>query len=294
MTTLEAIVNNTTYNLSLGEPFALIDSDDGMAPVQRITTQGPQQHGDTDIDFRLDALSWPLGLLMYASSIAEHYTNRKLALRIFRPSRVPIQMRWTLDNGDVRQIDCHVNGKMTFGSRERRGFAQRFVVPLRAANPTFYDPDRKFVSFGIAVSGSVFGFPIGFAISFGEASSIDTTKTIAYAGSWREYPVIEIAGPLTNPVITNLSTGDVLDLTGTTVALGDTYTIDCRPGYKSVKDAAGVNRIAALSDTSDLASFSLEADPDVSGGLNDIRVTGTSATSATQIYLRYYERYLGI
>lgn len=120
------------------------------------------------------------------------------------------------------------------------------------------------------------------------------SKTIAYAGSWRAYPVVTIEGPITDPVLTNTSTGDKLDFTGTTISSGDTYTIDCRYGFKTVKDAAGTNKIADLSSDSDLATFHLAPDPEVSSGNNALTLTGTGTDANTEVTVAYNERHVGL
>jgi hypothetical protein len=294
MTTLDLIhPNGTTYSLSDGNPFALLDEEMGMADVRRITDRGPLQHGDSDIDFRLEPTTYVVGLLMYAASISEHYDNRALTLRIFRPSNTPLKLRWTLDNGDVRQIDMHISGRLVFGSKERGGFTQRFVVPLRAADPTFYDPSQQAVTYGVGGGSGGFVVPVVVPLGVG-ASTVNQTKTILYAGTWRDYPIVLITGPITNCVITNTTTGDKLDFTGVAISAGTTYTIDCRPGRKTVTDGAGTSHIDQLSDDSDLQTFSLEADPEAPGGNNSITVTGSAATTATEIYLQFYNRYVGI
>lgn len=291
MTTLELLhPDGSTYSLSDGAPFALIDEEMGMSDVRRLTDRGPLQHGDSDLDFRLEPTMYPLGLLMLATSISEHYTNRALALRLFRPSKTPLKLRWTLDNGDVRQLDAHVHGRIVFSGRERRGFTQRFVVPLRAADPTFYDPEQRSQSFGITAGGS--GWTIPWAVPWGiGAATLDHTVTITYPGTWETFPIITVQGPITDCVITNEASGDVLDLTGITIDPGETYTIDLRQGRKVMTDQSGTR--VALADGSDLATWSLLPDPEALDGLNSINVTGTSVTTETQIYIRYYHRYIG-
>jgi hypothetical protein len=173
------------------------------------------------------------------------------------------------------------------------GYSQLAVVELRAADPTFYDPTALGYTFGVNAGTLGWAYPITFPEGFG-SSTVNQTRAITYNGTWRTYPVVLIKGPITNPVITNTTTGDKLDFTGTTVNSGTTYTIDCRPGVKSVLDQAGASQIAALTDDSDLATFSLEADPEAPGGINTITVTGSAANATTEVYLQYYERYIGI
>lgn len=295
MTTLTATVGGATYTLhDIAGSLQWIGEDGwGMAPARRITDRGPLQHGDSDIDFRLEPRVGMLKLLAPASSMAGHWTIRSTLLQIFRPSNVAIQLLWGLDNGSQRQIDVHYAGDLSFASESRLGFTQTAVVQLRAADPTFYDPALQNVIYGVGGGGGAWAIPWAIPWSIGSAT-VDQTRSIVYAGSWRAYPVIVITGPLNSAVITNNTTGDKLDLTGYNIAALDTLTIDCRSGVKTVVDAAGANKIDKLSDDSDLQTFSLEAAPEAPGGVNSIRVTGSAATSATEINLQYLTRYVGI
>lgn len=292
MPILDVTVGGETTVLSDGNPFALLSADAGMADVLRITERGPQQHGDSDIDFRLNPSLFPLGLIAYASDIGTHFDVRDRALRLFRPSRTPLVLRWTLENGSVRALDCHVAGRLAFNSADMRGFTQRFVVPLRASDPTLYDPTQQAVTYGVGAGSTGWSFPLSFPAGFG-SSTVNQTRAIVYPGSWRTFPVITITGPIVNPVITNLTTGDKLDFTGITIAALNTYTIDLAYGRKTVVNQLGVNKIADLTSDSDLATFALEAAPEAPGGVNTIQVTGSGANTNTEIYLRYYPRYVG-
>lgn len=294
-TIVKAVRGGVQTNLSDGT-LCWVEASDGlgMTPLHRLTERGPQQQGDSDVGFRLDPRSIKHVFGAQADSMAGLYALRGHLLRLFKPSSVPLSLLYELPTGDVRQIDVVLAGDLELPSGDRSGFYQKVGVTFRAADPTFYDPEMKAVIFGVGGSGTTgLTFPATFPWSFG-ASTIDTTKAVAYVGDWATFPVIEIDGPIANPVITNLTVGAKLDLTGVTIAAGDSYIIDCRYGFKTVVDAAGVNRIDKLSDDSDLATFRLEADPDAPGGVNSIRVQGSGATSATEIFIRYYNRYVGI
>lgn len=117
------------------------------------------------------------------------------------------------------------------------------------------------------------------------------SKNIAYEGDWDSYPVIEIVGPITNPIITNTGTGDTLDFTGGTVGSADIWTIDTRYGRKSVLSGT-TSVVQYLSDDSDLAAFRMVPDPLVTGGTNTISVSGSATTGSTTISLSYFKRYV--
>ena len=105
---------------------------------------------------------------------------------------------------------------------------------------------------------------------------------------------VRITGPITDAVITNNATSEKLDFTGTTIAAGDYYEIDCRYGYKTVVDSTGANQIADLTSDSDLVSFHIAPDPEVGGGINSITITGTSITAATTAFVSGKTRLIGV
>src|SRR5262249_20817875 len=103
--TLEAIVGSTTYDLTDDSMVLWVGEDGvGMPDVRRITESSPQQQGNPDIDYRLEPRIFHESFLIAPESLSAQYDRRKSALRVFRPSLMPIKLRWTLDNGDVRQI----------------------------------------------------------------------------------------------------------------------------------------------------------------------------------------------
>lgn len=110
--------------------------------------------------------------------------------------------------------------------------------------------------------------------------------TVTYSGNMDEYPILTVRGPITSPIITNGSTGDVLDFTGYTVADGTSITINCQYGYKTVVDSAGVNRIDKLTTDSDLSTWRFV------NGTNSIGLAGSSTGANTGLSVSYYNRYL--
>src|SRR3990167_10340530 len=117
------------------------------------------------------------------------------------------------------------------------------------------------------------------------ASTIDASTPVTYAGTWRSQPsLIRITGPITEFVLTNETTSD--DITakaGVTIAAGDYYDIDCRYGVATVVDSLGANKVANLTDTSELTTFHLAPDPDAPGGINVLSLTGSGVTSVTLV-----------
>jgi phage-related protein len=125
------------------------------------------------------------------------------------------------------------------------------------------------------------------------ASTIDTSQSATYAGSFLSYPIIRITGPITDCIITNTSTGEILDFTGLTIAAGDYREIDCSFEHKTVVDSSGVNKLSDLVEGSDLATFHIADDLEVLSGVNSISVSGSAVTLATRIDITYFTRFIG-
>lgn len=117
--------------------------------------------------------------------------------------------------------------------------------------------------------------------------------SIVYPGDWQEYPVIRIDGPISDPVLTNASTGETLDFTGYTIGSGDYYEIDTRYGYKAIRNSGGDNKIGQMSSDSDLETFHLAPDQEVAGGVNILSLSGTATGSSTGVAIYHYNRYTG-
>lgn len=288
----QAIVADTTYTLNDGAPFSLISAANiGMAPVRRLSERGPYQHGDSDTGFRLEPRVITLALFANADTLAEMDTHRATLQTAFRPRSTPIKLRATRDDGAIRQIDAYTLNQLDWphGGDDRIGASQRMAVQLRCPDPAWYDP----TSFSLvlsSISNSTRGYPIPMMVPNVQTpgSAIDGTDTISYTGTWPDYPIVYLVGPLTDPVLTHVTLGLTLDFTGVTIASGKTYTIDLRYGYKTVTDGDGANAIDELTADSDLAEFRLEP------GDNDINLVASSATSASGARLLYTLRYAGL
>lgn len=295
-TTWQAIVGATTYNLDDGSPFHREAATGlGIATVRRLFQQGPLQHGHTDRGYRMDPRYIFLTLYFNAATRAAADTNRDTLAEIFKPlTSIPIKLKVTRDDGAIRQINCFTEGVIDLPAQypDRISQYQRVLVPLKAASPLWYDPSFVNLQFESVIGGTE-GFQIPMEIPWDQASGsvIDATETITYTGNFREFPTIRITGPATDATITNVTTGETLDFTGTTISGGDYYDIDL--AAHTVKDSSGTNKIADLTSDSDLGTWHLATHPEATDGENDIQVEITSdATTATRVSITYYNRYV--
>lgn len=264
----------------------------GMHTNARLTESGPQQDGESDLGFRIQPRIAQIALLLIGTSRDDLYLRKQSLMDIFSPSDTAIQLRWTLPSF-TRQIDAHAVS-LEFDSSGTEGFTQRGVAVLRCPKGVFYDPTASAQTFNLGGGTDSYAIPHSVPHAVG-ASDLNSTQTVFNLGNAKSFPhLIRINGPITDPVITNQETGYKLDLTGVTIATGQYYDIDLRFGFKTVKDHTGVSKISELSDDSDLSLWSLLSKSEKSDGSNSILVTGSSVTEETDIFISWYNNYLGV
>ena len=256
------------------------DQGFGLAPLHRITTRGPLQNGDSDIDFRLDPriLQIPLVVKNDSSTAprARHYSIREALLKIFNPnSSGVLRVRiGTTDGVTATVIDYQINVKVLGGLTfdvDPTSYNVRTVVQLRADDPTWYDAT----------------LPAGVVRTYNDVN-VGGTQSFVIPGNWPTFPIIRINGPMKDTDITNNTTGQGIKIFGT-IAAGAWYEIDLSYGKKTVVDNLGVNRISDVSIFSNLATWSLVP------GNNTIAITSTIATAASSdTVFTYFPRFTGI
>lgn len=288
------IIGSTNKDLDDRENgFYLLGQDGfGVPAFHRIEERGPLQHGVTDRGYRLDARTINLILGIKGSDLTDFWYKRSEIIELFKPINTAGKLRWEY-GGVVRQIDGYLIGGLEFSDSERDYLFQSSAVSIKCPDPTWYDPSLRIVVFSLGGGSDTMEIPLAIPLTVG-ASSINVSSQIVTNGTVRSYPIVNIAGPITDCKITNQISGDKLDFTGYTIPAGTTITIDLRYGYKTVTDHLGNNQIDKLTKDSDLVSFCIETAPIAPGGSNSVVVSGTGITEATEIKVTFYDRYMGI
>lgn len=287
---------NTWYNISNQSPafpvHYLGDENFGMAPLHMITSRSPVQHGDTTLDFRLDPRILQIPLLVECNTLQEQYDQRNYLLQLFKPSNNDSALIVEYPDGRQRVITTRVLGGLDFNMETSAGYSIRAVVKLRCSDPTWYNPQENTLPIATA-EGTPTAYPKAYPVTYGTGFGIP--YSINYDGTWLSYPIITVTGPVTNFSLTNTSSGQNITVTtGTVIAAGTSWRFDLRYGYKTVTDDSGNNRIGLISSSSELAQFAIFPAPDVTNGINNLIVTGTGTTSASSVYISYYDRFIGI
>ena len=273
----------------------------GTPPIQYITQRGPFQHGVTVKDFFLQPRVIQLLIRQAFCDRDAWWDGRAALLNEIRPNRqtistavVPGRLQRCLPDGTLRAIEVFISDGPRFEQRVVNTWdewAFQEVLRFIAHDPVIFDPTRNDVNFAIGLDSELV-FPITFPIEFG-VGEIDDTLSINYVGTWESLPIIVITGPIEQPQIDNLTTGEKLEFS-IDIDPAQVVTIDLSYGSKTVLDQDGNNLIGGLTADSDLATFHIAPDPEAPLGVNQMRLQGTHGTGTTDIEIRYFDRYFGI
>ena len=293
MASISWIVGGTQYSLDDFTYAKLLNHDGfGLPPIRRLEESGPNQHGVTDRGFRYDAKVIVLTLGVAGNTLEEFYQKRNQLANIFKARNTPGRLRFQTGSV-VRDIYCNAIGDSLSFSGGRSHTYQTVAVALRCPDPTWYDPTSVALSFLISIGENLGVIPMLVPMQVGKGT-LDATRIINYAGTAETFPRIRITGPVDDAVITHQQTGLKLDFDGVTISAGTWVEIDTRYGVKTVIDSTGANRIADLTSDSDLALFSILPSPEVSGGVNTLRVTGDNVSGATGALVTFSTRFIGV
>lgn len=306
--------SGTGYEINLSAwPYQVV-SEDGLGgpEVELYSHVVPLQDGSLYLGNRRMMRRFSIGIEVMGRSDVEVEEAREDLL-------AAMNGQWGLGafgrdrNGIRREVYClPVNApRFQAGLGDDLGF--RDVVEFSAPDFAFYDPVERSVTAALEVQTDLvlaMTFPILLGTSVIVADPIATVY-----GDQPVYPVITLTGPLTHPVVRNVTTGEVLDFGGGLVLVtGETAEVDCRPGFKTVTKNDGTNLVPYLTTDSDLVSFHLAPPPPkqratlgsippqmgvtqqvwATDGQNQLQMYGATATPASSLTVKWHDRWGGI
>lgn len=308
---LIARVAGEEYDLNSGS-IRLLNYDLGLPAVRRLGQRAPAQQGDTDLGYRMEPRFVDLFWVIQGRGLDDYRNLREMFMTIFRP-RDNDAVQLVFDFGDrVRALDVNLDGELNW--TDRVADIERVSGVFKASDPRLYHPDIRTVIFSLEGSGgSIQGWEIPWEIPWEIGTdTLNATVNLMYADgnklAAQEFPIIRIFGPIDNPIITNLTTGEVINLTanGGISLLDPSEWIEIdlanppRRDAKTIRDQDGNSAEEFMTTDSDFATWHLapagERLPagNYSTGLNAINVTGENVSPNTLITMRYYDRYLGV
>ena len=289
--------------------FVMSFSGMGTPDIQYITQRGPNQDGETLRDFHLTPRMVQLLERQQFVDRDAWWAGRATILDELRPNRQSTAtgvatgiLRMVKSDGSIRDLNVLIESGPRFEARnvnEWDEWSFEEVLRFIAFDPLFFDPARVDFALPFVLDLNLV-FPITFPITFG-SGLIDVSLDLDYTGTWASLPTIVIVGPLENPIIDNVTTGETLDLRHD-VGPGETVTIDLAFGQKTITNNLGANLLGSLSTDSDLGTWHIAPTPEAPQVVgqprptarNVIRLRGSNPTGSTSVQVRYFTRYFGI
>lgn len=131
-----------------------------------------------------------------------------------------------------RYLTVWTNGPIT---TTKTGSASIMSVPLLATDPVRYSTTPSSVPLTLPSAGGTWGYPYGYPYGYGGGTSGSTI--ITNQGDVTVWPELWITGPVTNPVVENVTTGETLTLS-LTLSSNDYLHIQGRDEIVSLNDNA--------------------------------------------------------
>lgn len=157
-----------------------------------------------------------------------------------------------------------------------------FQLSLVAADPCIYGAtlyNLSVTSLGAAAAGRA--YPHGFPTNYG-GGAISGQLLVENRGNACSYPLLTLAGPGTNPVVYNLTTGGVIPI-NYTLSTGDSMLVDTR--NRTIVLNGTTSRYGSL-DFLNTVWFGLNP------GINDIRIAWASFSGSAGLTVQYRDAWI--
>jgi len=254
----------------------------GGSPVEVQMQKAPYQDGETYIDSLLGPRYLSIEGLIWATKQGAVLDRRQRLARVFNPSLGLGTFRLELGH-TAYEIDAAVDSPVAFPDRTSKPI-QSFAVSLVCPDPAWREPTDETWTLASFVGG--FSFPFSFPLSFG---TVGQELDIENKGDMESPVLIRMTGPLTNPVLENVTTGQRITITRE-IQGGETLEINTAFGQKSVTivSASGSrsNGFHYVSPSSEFWGLI--------PGLNTVSYAATEESANSSVTLSFYHRYSGV
>lgn len=275
--------NGLSVNLhDLANTFTQVGMDGELAPgfgFQEKT--GPLIPGSvvTAVYVTPRVLAWPV--IIRDTDREALLTRIRGILSILNPQLGDGQLLVT-NGSNSRVLFCRYRGGFSAINESQGITTTRQVIKFYAADPFWYAPSQTELTAQQNFAPVNF-FPV-LPITLA-SDSMETSASLENDGDIPAYPVITILGPASNVVMTNTTTGKLIEI-DTSIAAGETITIDARPRTRSVRDQDGDNRFSLL--TADSSMWPMEI------GTNQVEIEISGGDANTEVTVSYTPAYLTV
>lgn len=227
--------NNRTYqiNKSQVESFPMI----GGNAAQMVTTKAWNQHGNTFVNAMMEAEDSELIFILKTSNLSpfEIEEARREITNICNPLNGIVTMKIVLNSGRTYNRDISFLAAPLFptGFDNRNRQWQKVMLSIEANNPFWYEDKTITETFQQAIP--LFEFPFEMSpeapIEFG---TLIPSKIVENEGQVDAPVMIKIVGACINPIIENVTTGEMIRFKTLTMNDDDVLEIDTTFGQKKV------------------------------------------------------------
>lgn len=272
-----------SIDLSNRRPF-LLQSVDGKGNITATvqTQKAPYQDGATYVDSELEMRPMALNINVHSSTAAELESLKQLLTTIFNPKLGPGKLIYS-KGSTTREIKATVENVVQPVGKENNGMRyQRAVVNLLCPSVFFEDINSENYKLEDFVSN--FRFSFHFPVRFATRGD---SRTLVNKGDVPTPIKVEFRGPVVNPKITNLNTGEFIKV-NRDIPAGYKLILDTSFGNKRVEIVGPDGVVQNAFHYIDLAStfFSLDV------GNNQIAFITDSGNP--EVYVEYKHRYLSV
>ena len=278
-------INNRGHSIELSNrlPF-LLESVEGRGGVEaNVQMQSaPYQDGSTYIDTLLSTRPLTLQVSLIAESRDELNHLRHRISNIFNPKLGVGQLIYK--NGDTeRTIEVVVDGSPAFPVGDAKGkWFQKTAINLIAPNP--YWEGTEIENYKLEDFVGNFRFPFHFPVRFATRGD---GRTLINKGDVPTPIKVEFRGPVTNPKITNLTTGEFIRV-NRAIPAGYILILDTSFGNKRVEIVAPDGVVQNAFHYIDLEStfFNLV--------VGENRFSFITEGGKPEVYVEYKHKYLSV
>lgn len=231
-----------------------------------ITEKAPNQYGSTVINKIYNNRELSIQFVIQGNNRQEVFNRRKDVIELLNPVRDKGVMRWIQLDGTIYEIHVELDNLQMPGGEAQGQTFQIVQLDLLATMP-FWRSQTEVI----------------------ETIAVDSEISVINDGGVETYPVYEITGPVTNPVIYNYSASSKVEI-----------NYDLEAGNKIIVDTAFGNKQVLLEDSTGNKHNILDRlDIDsvlstIGKGTNNLRFEGLNTTVDTEAKVRFYERFIGV
>lgn len=215
--------------------------------------------------------------------IEDHLARRRALSALIPPVRVNSLLQhktFRFIDSDGSDYTVQVEVQQPFNMPRSNLLNSRYQLHLLATDPALYGTTEH----SVVLTPATFGFfTIPFTIPFSLGGGVSGTTTVVNAGGVNSYPVITLAGPLTNPTVSNLTTGQTMQLT-MTIGAGSSVVIDMM--NKTIVLDGTTNEISEMDPSSEFWALA--------PGNNLLKLATSVSGEAGSATITWHDAYAGI